>query len=131
MNEVKKLSDSEWVNVVNAPEVLACGGGHAAEDAVAKAFNLIEDRLIEKNQPILDELQSRLESLEKDANECRVSLLTQIHELSDHIERAAPCCGDADMREQMMGQREFALMVSGKWNQNGNPFTAMQANKGE
>lgn len=56
MREFKKLSDSEWVNVVNHPDVLGCGGGHAAEDAVAKAFNLIEARLIEKNQPILDEL---------------------------------------------------------------------------
>lgn len=74
-------------------------------------------------------LQSRLESLEKDANACRVSLLTQIHELADHIERAAPCCGDSDMRKQMLGQREFALMVSGKWNQNGNPFAAMQSAK--
>lgn len=56
MREFKKLSDSEWVNVVNHPDVLGCGGGHAAEDAVAKAFNLIESRFIEKNQPILDEL---------------------------------------------------------------------------
>lgn len=69
MNEFRKLSDSEWVNVVNAPEILAFGGGRAAEDAVAKAFELIEALLLAKNQPMLDELQSRLEPLEKDCEE--------------------------------------------------------------
>lgn len=67
MNEFKKLSDAEWVNVVNHPLVIGCGGGRAAEDAVYAAFKLIEEKLYEKNQPILEALHSRVEALEKDA----------------------------------------------------------------
>ena len=56
-------------------------------------------------------------------NECRLTLIHQIHELADHIERAAPSVTDSDMRKQMLGQREYALKVSAKWNMNGNPFS--------
>ena len=59
----------------------------------------------------------------KAENECRLTLIHQIHELADHIERAAPSVTDSDMRKQMLEQREYALKVSAKWNMNGNPFS--------
>lgn len=59
------------------------------------------------------------------ANECRLTLLHQVHELADHIERANYCINDPDMLKQMNGQREYAMEVSSKWNQNGNPFLAL------
>lgn len=65
------------------------------------------------------------ESVESEpaVNECRLTLIHQIHELADHIERAAPSVTDSDMRKQMLGQREYALKASAKWNMNGNPFS--------
>lgn len=59
---------------------------------------------------------------EQQANECRIALVHQIHELADHIERAEYCINDIDMLKQMRGQRAYAMKVASQWNQNGNPF---------
>ena len=71
-------------------------------------------------------LQAQLELLQKESNRCRVELITQIHELVDHIERASWCISDNDMLKQLKGQRKYALQVSSRWNQNGNPFEKLK-----
>lgn len=43
----RRLTDSEWVNVVNNPKVL---GASSKDDAVAEAFKLIEAKLRELNE---------------------------------------------------------------------------------
>ena len=79
-----------------------------------------------KIQIEIDPELQRVVPVSPDANECRLTLIHQIHELSDHIERGAASVIDKDMRKQMLGQREYALRVSAKWNMNGNPFAAPQ-----
>ncbi len=64
------------------------------------------------------------------ANQCRLDLLHQIHELVDHIERANHCISDPDMLKQINGQSEFAMSIASKWNQNGNPFETITRAKG-
>ena len=61
---------------------------------------------------------------EQQANECRIALVHQLHELADHIERSEYCINDTDMLKQMLGQRAHAMSVASQWNQNGNPFSA-------
>lgn len=83
----------------------------------------------------IEQLKAKVAELEEEnaatalnANECRLTLIHQIHELADHIERANYCISDQDMLKQINGQREYALEVSSKWNQNGNPFLSLPSN---
>jgi hypothetical protein len=84
------------------------------------------DRVDALEQQIDDHIKREVMLLEL-ANKCRIELVGQIHELADHIERARGCITDPDMLKQINGQRDYALMVSDKWNQNGNPFEALAA----
>lgn len=132
-----------------------CETGHDQDEAT---ITELRRQLVEKHVEVKRLKQSHLEEMsavqirlaenkdqlavsqarEQQANECRIALVHQIHELADHIERAEYCINDIDMLKQMRGQRAYAMNVASQWNQNGNPFvndtaalSAMIAKAGE
>lgn len=85
------------------------------------------EEMIRHQHAMIIALEAQLAVVQRvvqETNECRITLITQIHELADHVERAASFVSDSDMCKQMLGQRDFAFKVASKWNQNGNPFAS-------